>query len=149
MPQIGTFKKISVLLKASTGCNGAPLNTANLKNADLQNANLMDAYLGGADLISKYLAWAKSAQADLRKSSLTGAYLRNARLNGANLAGADLRAADLTDADFEKFESIAGSDFTNVQGLSEDMRSHLLNHPKKELETLNSLTLKTTLDSLK
>ena len=80
---------------------------------------------------------------------MTGAYLRNARLNGANLAGVDLRSADLTDADFEKFESIAGADFTNVQGLSDQMRSRLLNHPKQELETLNPLTLKTTLASLR
>ena len=79
---------------------------------------------------------------------MTGTYLQKARLNGANLAGADLRAADLTDADFEGFESIAGADFTNVQGLTEEMRSRLLSHPKQELETLNQLTLRTTLASL-
>jgi hypothetical protein len=79
---------------------------------------------------------------------LTGAYLRKARLNGANLAGADLRSADLSDADFERFESIAEADFTNVQGLSDDMQSRLLGHLKQELDTINQLTLKTTKDSL-
>jgi uncharacterized protein YjbI with pentapeptide repeats len=64
------------------------------------------------------------------------------------LAGVDLRKADLTDADFEQFESIAGADFSYVVGLTEEMRSRLLKHPQKDLETLNSLTLKTTLASL-
>jgi uncharacterized protein YjbI with pentapeptide repeats len=108
----------------------------------------MGAYLGGADLTGANLAGARLIQADLRKAILTGTYLQKARLNGANLAGADLRAADLTDADFEKFESIAGADFTNVQGLTDEMRSRLLSHPKQELETLNQLTLRTTLASL-
>ncbi len=109
---------------------------------------MIGAYLGGADLTGANLAGARLVQADLRKAVLTGAYLRKARLNGANLAGVDLRAADLTDADFERFESIAGADFTNVQGLCDEMRSRLLSHPQQELNTLNQLTLKTTLASL-
>ncbi len=74
--------------------------------------------------------------------------MQNARLNGANLAGVDLRTANLTDADFEQFESIAGADFTYVVGLTDQMRSRLLSHPQQDLETLNPLTLKTTLASL-
>jgi len=79
---------------------------------------------------------------------LTGAFLRQARLNGANLAGVDLRAADLTNSEFEQFESIAGADFTLVQGLTEPMRSRLLSHPAQQLETVHPLTLITTLESL-
>jgi uncharacterized protein YjbI with pentapeptide repeats len=88
------------------------------------------------------------AHADLRRAWLTGAFLRQARLNGANLAGVDLRAADLTDVEFEELESIAGADFTHVQGLSEAMRLRLLNQPTQELETHHPLTLKTTRASL-
>jgi uncharacterized protein YjbI with pentapeptide repeats len=69
-------------------------------------------------------------------------------LNGANLAGVDLRAVDLTDAEFEQLESIAGADFTNVQGLSEEKRSRLLNHSIEELDTWNSFTRRTTRESL-
>ena len=79
---------------------------------------------------------------------LTGASLRQARLNGANLAGADLRAADLTEAAFEQLETIAGADFSQVQGLSEELRSRLLSQPAQELETIHPLTLKRTVDSL-
>jgi uncharacterized protein YjbI with pentapeptide repeats len=128
--------------------NGAPLNTANLRNADLQRANLLGAYLGGADLTGANLSGARLVQADLRRAFLTGAFLRKARLNGANLAGIDLRAADLTDVEFEQFESIAGADFSQVQGLSDEMRSRLLKHPAEQLDTLHPLTLKTTRDSL-
>lgn len=69
-------------------------------------------------------------------------------MNGANLARADLRAADLTGMEFEQLESIAGADFSQVQGLSEEMRSRLLNQPAQELEAAHPLTLQTTLESL-
>jgi uncharacterized protein YjbI with pentapeptide repeats len=128
--------------------NGAPLNTANLRHAELQGANLLGAYLGGADLRGANLQGARLVQADLRGACLTGAFLRQARLNGANLAGVDLRAADLTDAEFEQFESIAGADFTLVQGLSAEMRSRLLAHPPAELDTCHVLTRRTTRESL-
>jgi hypothetical protein len=59
-----------------------------------------------------------------------------------------LRAVDLTGAEFEQFESIAGADFSQVQGLSEEMRSRLLKQPIQELETEHPLTLRTTLESL-
>ena len=84
----------------------------------------------------------------MRRAFLTGAFLCKARLNGANLAGIDLRAADLTDVEFEQFESIAGADFSQVQGLSDEMRSRLLTHPAEQLDTIHPLTLKTTRDSL-
>ncbi len=74
--------------------------------------------------------------------------LTNARLNGANLAGADVRAADLTDIEFEQLESVAGADFTHVQGLSEEMRSRLLSQPAQELDTPHALTRRTTRASL-
>jgi hypothetical protein len=79
---------------------------------------------------------------------LAGDYLRNARLNGANLAGADLRAADMTGVEFEQLESIAGADFTQVQGLSDEMRSRLLSQPPQELDTPHALTRRTTRASL-
>jgi hypothetical protein len=60
----------------------------------------------------------------------------------------DLRAADLTDIEFEQIESIAGADFSQVQGLSAEKRSHLLSHSTQELETWNSFTRRTTRDSL-
>lgn len=80
----------------------------------------------------------------MRKAWLPGVSLRNARLNGANLAGADLRAADLTGVDFEHLESIAGADFTHVQGLSDEMRSRLLSQPAQEVDTPHALTRRTT-----
>jgi uncharacterized protein YjbI with pentapeptide repeats len=128
--------------------NGAALNTANLRNADLQGANLLGAYLGGADLTGANLREARLSQADLRRAFLTGAFLRNARLNGANLAGADLRAADLTGIEFEQLESISGADFTQVQGMSEVVRSRLLSQPAEQLDTANPLTCRTTRKSL-
>ncbi len=128
--------------------SAAFLNTANLRNADLHGANLLGAYLRGADLTGANLQGARLSGADLRHAYLTGAYLRNARLTGANLAAVDLRAADLTDAEFEHLETIAGADFTLAQGLSDTMRSRLLNHPAKELETRNSFTRRTTRESL-
>ena len=140
--------KSSGAVGPNANLNGAPFNTANLKNADLQSVNFLGAYLGGADLSGANLTGARLVQADLRKGFLVGACLRNARLNGANLAGVDLRTADLTDADFEQFESIAGADFSYVVGLTDEMRSRLLRHSQQDLETLNPVTLKTTLASL-
>ena len=69
------------------------------------------------------------------------------QVNGANLAGVDLRAADLTDIEFEQIESIAGADFSQVQGLSAEKRSHLVNHSAAELDTWNSFTRHTTRES--
>jgi uncharacterized protein YjbI with pentapeptide repeats len=128
--------------------NGTALNTANLRCANLQEAHLLGAYLGGTDLAGANLRGARLVQADLRGAILTGAFLRDARLNGANLAGADFRAADLTGINFEQFESIAGADFSQVQGLSEEMRSRFLSHAAPQLETIHPLTLTSTLDSL-
>ncbi len=144
----GFAYKSSGAVGPNANLNGAPFNTANLKNADLQGINFLGAYLGGADLSGANLMGARLVQADLRRACLVRASLQNARLNGANLAGVDLRSANLTDADFEQFESIAGADFTYVIGLTDTMRSRLLNHPRQELETLNPLTLRTTLASL-
>jgi uncharacterized protein YjbI with pentapeptide repeats len=64
------------------------------------------------------------------------------------LSEADLRATDLTDAEFEQLESIAGADFSRVQGMSDVMRSRLLSQPVKQLETHHPTTLKITLSSL-
>ena len=144
----GFAYKSSGAIGPGANLNGMPLNTANLRDADLQGASLLGAYLGGADLTGANLSGARLAQADLRRALLTGACLRHARLNGANLARADLRAADLTDAAFEQFETIAGADFTLVQGLSDEMKSCLLRQPAQELEAIHPLTLKTTLASL-
>jgi uncharacterized protein YjbI with pentapeptide repeats len=65
-----------------------------------------------------------------------------------NLQGADLRAADLTDIKIEHLESIAGADFSQVQGLSNDIRSMLLGRSGLELDTWNPFTRRTTKQSL-
>ena len=56
--------------------------------------------------------------------------------------------ADLTNIEFEQLESIAGADFTKVQGLSEQQRSRLLSYSTEELDTWNSFTRTTTRASL-
>ena len=84
----------------------------------------------------------------MRRCFLTGAYLKGASLNSVNLSGVDLRAADLTDVTMEHLESIAGADFGQVQGLSDDLRAHLLSRPASELDVWNSYTRRSTRDSL-
>ncbi|WP_235006753.1 pentapeptide repeat-containing protein [Calothrix rhizosoleniae] len=128
--------------------NGAYLNTANLKNADLQGANLLGAYLSGADMTGANLENACLSGADLRVAFLTGAYLYNARFNGADLQGADFRAADMTGVEIEHIQSIAGADFTMVQGLSQETRARLCARPSQELDIWNSYTRRTTRESL-
>ncbi|NER78750.1 MAG: pentapeptide repeat-containing protein [Leptolyngbya sp. SIO1D8] len=144
----GFAYKSSGAIGPGANLNGAALNTANLRQIDLEGANLLGAYLGGADLTQANLQKARLAQADLRRAILTGALLCNARINGINLTGVDLRAANLTDVAFEQFESIAGADFTLVQGLTPEMRSHLLSYPAEQLDTMHPLTRKTTRESL-
>lgn len=50
----------------------------------------------------------------------------------------------LTGAEFDTLESIARADFSQVQGLSEDLRKRLLDYPLEQLDTWNSFTRKTT-----
>ena len=128
--------------------NAAYLNTANLRNADLSDVNFLGAYLSGADLTGANLQNTKLSGATLQRAFLTGASLRNARLNGVNLAGVDLRAADLSGVEMENLESIAGADFSDVQGLSDNMRSMLLRRSGAELDTWNVFTRRTTRQSL-
>ncbi len=84
----------------------------------------------------------------MRQAFLTGAYLYEARLNGADLQGVDFRAADLTGVEIEHIQSIAGADFTLLQGLSPENRSQLLSRPARELDVWNPYTCTTTRQSL-
>ena len=84
----------------------------------------------------------------MRRAILTGACLRDARLNGVNLMGVDLRAADLTNAAFQEFESVAGADFTQVQGLTEPMKAVIFSQTAEQLDMMHPLTRKTTRESL-
>ena len=110
--------------------------------------NLRGAYLSGADLTGANLEGAALSGATLQNALLTGAYLRNAILIGAELQGADLRAADLTGANLEQLKSIAGADFSLVQGLTEEARAMLRSRSSKELGTWNSFTRNNTAQSL-
>jgi uncharacterized protein YjbI with pentapeptide repeats len=130
------------------GLTGAYLNTAELRGADLTGANLLGAYLSGADLTGANLEGVSFSGANLREAFLTGAYLRNARLNGAELQNVDLRAADLTGAELNNLQSIAGADFSSVQGLSPSVRGMLCSRPTAELDTWNPFTRRTTRESL-
>jgi uncharacterized protein YjbI with pentapeptide repeats len=127
---------------------GAFLNTANLRGADLSYCNLRGAYLSGADLTGANLEGAALSGASLQNAFLTGAYLRNAILIGVELQGADLRAADLTGANLEQLKSIAGADFSLVQGLSEQTRAMLCSRGSQELGTWNAFTRNYTAQSL-
>ncbi len=86
--------------------------------------------------------------ANLQGAFLTGAYLRQARLISAELQGVDLRGADLTEVNWEQLQSIAGADFTGVQGLSELDRTCLCSRPSQELGTWNAFTRSNTAKSL-
>ncbi|MEO0491708.1 MAG: hypothetical protein AAFZ49_19470 [Cyanobacteria bacterium J06659_2] len=59
-----------------------------------------------------------------------------------------MRAVDFTDAEFDTLESIAGADFTLVQGISQEKRAYLQSRPEAELDTWNAFTRKTTRESL-
>lgn len=74
--------------------------------------------------------------------------MRNARLINVELQGADLRGADLTGASLEQLQSIAGADFTLVQGLSHETRAMLCGLSSKDLSTWNSFTRTNTAQSL-
>lgn len=128
--------------------NGAYLCTADLRDVDFQNTSLLGAYLNGADLTGANLQNARLSGSTMRLAFLTGAYLRNARLNGVDLQGADLRAADLSNVEMENLQSIAGADFSLVQGLSEANRAMLLKRPTTELDVWNPYTRRTTRQSL-
>jgi hypothetical protein len=54
----------------------------------------------------------------------------------------------LTDIKIEHVESISGADFSQVQGLSDDIRSILLGRSAAELDTWNAFTRRTTRQSL-
>uniref|UniRef100_UPI00286A6C28 pentapeptide repeat-containing protein n=1 Tax=Chamaesiphon sp. OTE_8_metabat_110 TaxID=2964696 RepID=UPI00286A6C28 len=108
----------------------------------------LGAYLSGADLTGANLQNSRLSGATLQRAFLTGASLRNARLNGVNLAGVDFRAADLSGVEMENLESIAGADFTQVQGLSDRLRHVLLSRSGAELDTWNVFTRRTTRQSL-
>ena len=128
--------------------NGAYLNTASLRDVDLQLSNLRGAYLSGADLTGANLQGAALSGADLSRAYLTGAFLRDARLTGVDLRMADLRAADLSGVALEHLHSIAGADFTLVQGLSEANKALLCSRPPSELDVWNAYTRRTTRESL-
>ncbi|WP_293139671.1 pentapeptide repeat-containing protein [Okeania sp. SIO3I5] len=128
--------------------SGAFLNTAYLRGVDLQGANLRGAYLSGTDLTGANLQGAALSGANMKGAFLIGANLRNARLNAVELDGADLRAADLTGASLDNIISIAGVDFSLVQGLSDDARAMLCGYPGKDLSTWNSFTRTNTESSL-
>ena len=128
--------------------NGAYLNTANLRNADLQGANFLGAYLSGADMTGANLKNACLSGANLQVAFLAGACLCKARLNGADLRGADFRAADMTGVEMEHVQSIAGADFTMVQGLHKETKAQLSTRHFTELDVWNAYTRKTTRDSL-
>jgi uncharacterized protein YjbI with pentapeptide repeats len=114
---------------------GAFLCTANLRNADLAGVNLRGGYLSGADLTG----------ANLQDAALSGADLHRAYLTGAMV---DLRAANLSGVEFEHLGSIAGADFSLVQGLSDNARAMLKSRPPAELDVWNSFTRRTTRESL-
>jgi uncharacterized protein YjbI with pentapeptide repeats len=109
---------------------------------------LLGAYLSGADLTGANLQNVRFSGADLRRAFFTGACLYHARLTGADLSGVDFRGADFRGVEMEHLQSIAGADFTLVQGLSEAGRSMLLSRPAAELDVWNAYTRKTTRDSL-
>ena len=69
-------------------------------------------------------------------------------MNSVDLQGADLRAADLTGIEMETLNSIAGADFSQVQGLDPQIRARLLGHSSAELDTWNPFTRRTTRQSL-
>ena len=89
-----------------------------------------------------------SMMANMKGAFLIGANLRDALLNAVELDGADLRAADLTGASLNNIISIAGADFTLVQGLSDDARAMLCAYPDKDLGTRNYFTRTNTESSL-
>ena len=99
-------------------------------------------------LVGDNLQTARLSGATLQRAFLTGASLRNAGLNGVNLEGTDLRAADLTGVEMEHLTSIAGADFSQVQGLSDEIRSSLLGRTAAELDVWNPFTRRTTRQSL-
>ena len=109
---------------------------------------LLGAYVSGSDFTGANMAGTRLSGADMRRCFLTGAYLKGASLNNVNLSDVDLRAADLTDVQFELLESIAGADFSRVQGLSEEARARLLARPASELDQWNPYTRRSTRDSL-
>lgn len=106
------------------------------------------AYLSGADLTGANLEGAALSGANLQGAFLTGAYLRRALLVGVELQSSDLRAADLTEANLDRVQSVAGADFTLVQGLSEETRAMLCSRPAQELGTWNAFTRNNTAQSL-
>jgi uncharacterized protein YjbI with pentapeptide repeats len=140
--------KSSGAIGPSANLNGAFLNTAYLRDADLTRANLLGAYMCGTDLRGANLANARMSSADLRLASLVGAYLRGVSFNNVNLAGTDLRAADLTGVEIDQIESIAGADFSRIQGMSDNLRALLRSRPAKELDVWNAFTRQTTRNSL-
>jgi uncharacterized protein YjbI with pentapeptide repeats len=86
--------------------------------------------------------------ADLHRAYLTGAFLKDARLTNCDLRMVDLRAANLSGVEFEHLGSIAGADFSLVQGLSDNARAMLKSRPPAELDVWNSFTRRTTRESL-
>jgi uncharacterized protein YjbI with pentapeptide repeats len=108
----------------------------------------LGSYLSGADLTGANLQNVRLSGATLQFAFLTGASLRNARLNGVDLQGADLRAADLSGIEIEHLNSIAGADFSLVQGLDPKIRAMLLGRSSQELDVWNAFTRRTTRQSL-
>ncbi|NES65915.1 MAG: pentapeptide repeat-containing protein, partial [Okeania sp. SIO2D1] len=113
-----------------------------------QGANLRGAYLSGTDLTGANLQGAALSGSNMKGVFLVGANLRDTRLNGVELEGADLRGADLTGASLDNIPSIAGVDFTLVQGLSDSARAMLCGYSGKDLGTWNSFTRTNTKNSL-
>ena len=109
---------------------------------------MLGAYVSGTDFTGANLSNVRLSSADMRRCFLTGAYLKGARLNNVNLQGVDFRGADLTDVDMTLLENIAGADFGQVQGLSDELRSRLLSRPASELDEWNPYTRRSTRDSL-
>ena len=105
-------------------------------------------YLSGANLQGANLSGAGLSGANLQKAFLIGANLQGVSMAGTELQRADLRAANLTDADFSAVGSIAGADFGDAVGLSEQSRAKLLSHPAAELDEWNAFTRRTTRQSL-
>jgi hypothetical protein len=54
----------------------------------------------------------------------------------------------MTGVEIEHIHSIAGADFTMVQGLSEETRAKLRTRPFAELDVWNAYTRRTTRESL-
>ena len=72
----------------------------------------------------------------------------NARLNGVDLRSVDFRAADMIAIEIEHVQSIAGADFTMVQGLHKETKAQLRTRHFTELDVWNAYTRKTTRESL-